>query len=433
MAHFPDSEHHTWFAEHTREIIARCRRTAASVPGWQDEPLTVYLPGGDNKYPSFWIRDAVMQCRSGLVPLPEMLAICRTILAFQHGPEEKKLANGLRITPWAIPDHINLPGIGNPEAQPPGPVFFPGTYQPGDDQGNGRYGLRPADDDIYELIQLAHLIARTLDHEECDHFLAEDIRGVPVRQRLIKGWQAMIVDPQTNLPRNSPDDWAAASFHDGLRPQGLIALTSVLRTRAARQLGDLAHFAGNDRAADQWWLQARQLGLTITDTFQQQDGWLLMDTELNTQPDTWSTLIAIFDDILPQKAAKTACHAIHAAIRDHSIIDPASGYLRHTPTSADAEPGKRVFHDQTEATPCNFYQFGGYWPQCTGFACYALHQIDPKAARHLATTFIDHTRQNLIHGTPVEWLHPDLGIPEDGHLYGPSAALPFLAFTRLGS
>jgi hypothetical protein len=197
---FPDPERFTRFEAHARKIIERCRRTATSVPGFSEQPVTVYVPGGDDKYPSFWVRDAVMQCRSGLVDAATMETMLRVILTFQNGPQRRGLAHGLRIDPWAIPDHINLPGIGDEPFQrkyQPGAVFYPGTYSPSDDQGNGRFGLRPADDDLYEVVELARLVvAQTVEleigqaHQICEawvlkplqppqpvEFLARPIRG----------------------------------------------------------------------------------------------------------------------------------------------------------------------------------------------------------------------------------------------------------------
>ena len=49
----------------------------------------------------------------------------------QNGPEDRKLANGLHVPPWAIPDHINYDG---------GPSFYPGAYSSGHDQGSGACG-----------------------------------------------------------------------------------------------------------------------------------------------------------------------------------------------------------------------------------------------------------------------------------------------------
>lgn len=52
----------------------------------------------------------------------------------QNGDRTRLLENGLQVPPYAIADHINFDGA---------PVFFPGTYRAGEDQGNGSYGFYP--------------------------------------------------------------------------------------------------------------------------------------------------------------------------------------------------------------------------------------------------------------------------------------------------
>ena len=101
---FPDNERFKWFDGHSRLTIERCKRMATSVPGVTREPVVVYVPGGDNKYPSFFLRDAVMQCRSGFISLEEMENMLKIILTFQNGQNRRFLKNGLRIDPWSIPE-----------------------------------------------------------------------------------------------------------------------------------------------------------------------------------------------------------------------------------------------------------------------------------------------------------------------------------------
>ena len=77
---FPDDERFRWFESHTRRIVERCCRTADAVPGFPPAPLRFYVPGGDDKYPSFWIRDFVMSCRSGFIETDVMQTLLRLIL-----------------------------------------------------------------------------------------------------------------------------------------------------------------------------------------------------------------------------------------------------------------------------------------------------------------------------------------------------------------
>ena len=137
---FPDKERFEWFEAHARTVVAHCRRTTV-LPGISDTPVGIYVPGGDDKYPSFWIRDYVMQCRFGFIDGVEMKTALLFFLSHQNGSERRELANGLRLDPWSIPDHINVPGGGNPEfhrTYANGAVFFPGSYSPTDNQGSGR-------------------------------------------------------------------------------------------------------------------------------------------------------------------------------------------------------------------------------------------------------------------------------------------------------
>ncbi len=428
---YPDHERFVWFEEHARTIIGSCRRVAASVPGWRADAVAVYVPGGDDKYPSFWIRDAVMQCRSGLIPEGEMLDMLRIMLRFQNGPQVRRLANGLRVTPWAFADHINLPGLGEASFTPPGAVFYPGTYQSGDDQGTGRFGFRPADDDVYEVIELTALLTEQLGEAGGRELLAEEVEGMAVLERLLLGFEAMPVDKATGLPRNRPDDWAAASFHDALIPMGLIAFTGVLRARAATRLSRLCALARRQSTAIGYRRMATSLGEALARELQRPDGWLNMATEVNRQPDLWATSMALYEEVLPEDAARKAGEALLAACRAATIVDPTSGYLRHTPITADVAPGRRIYEHQVEDGPCDTYQTGGYWPQCIGFVCWALHRVDPQLANELAVAFIDHTRRHIEEGAPVEWLYPGAELPANGRLYGPSAALPLAAFRRL--
>ena len=435
---FPDTERFHWFEAHTRRILIKCERTANSAPGYSPGPVTVYVPGGDDKYPSFWVRDAVMECASGLVEAPTMKGMLAIILANQNGPEPVELLNGLRIDPWAVPDHINLPGVttrGGVELEP-GAVFYPGTFSPGPDQGDGSYGLRAADDDIYEVIELAELIFDVLPAGEQGTFLQESRDGVSVIERLHRGFQAMVVDEATGLCWNEPGDWAAANFHDALRPMGAVALTSVLRFRGARsmarfyrQLGDTELAAAYDRTSEQLRDSARSRLL-------RDDGWLMMGTVVDRQPDLWATSRAVYIGLLTGEQAGRACQVMLRAVEEGTIS--ASGYLRHTPTTADAVPGRHVWEHDVDVGRGRYgiYQSGGYWPQPLGYVCYALAQVDESVARRLATEFIDHTKTHVEQGAPFEWINPAFPLektPSLGRWYGPSATLPLQAFRRLST
>jgi len=412
-------------------------RKAESVPGFSGTPVVFYVPGGDNKYPSFWIRDFVMICRSGLVRVEVMRNLLRLILSNQNGAARRELANGLRVDPWAIPDHINLPGAVHDAGRtdhPYGPVFFPGSYSPGDDQGGGRYGLRPADDDIYEVVELARLIAAALPPAQQVSFLQERIVGIRVIERLHLGIIAMVVDPETGLCRNTPEDWAAANFHDALQPMGFISLTSCLRFRAAGAMENFCVSAGENGRAREYRVLRERIARSVAARLLMPSGWLMMGSELDRQPDLWSTSMAVCYGLFEPETARSVCEAMLQAYRDGSVA--ASGYLRHTPVTADAIPGRKVWEDDSgkDQPGYGIYQHGGFWPQPLGYTVRALARVDRQAAVQIARDFIDHTRTLAAAGAPFEWFNPAIPLeqtPALGRWYGPSAALPLEGFRLL--
>jgi len=431
---FPDGKSYKYLERRTAYVIQKCRRDV-SVPGFHKKKLSVYIPGGDNKYPSFWIRDAVMQCRSGFISFDEMKTLLDVILYFQNGPEYRKLAHNLCVTPWAIPDHINLPGLGTEEFQrtySPGPVFYPGTYSTSDDQGNGSFGLRPADDDIYEVINLAYLVCLS-EVAQPTKLLKTSIKEVSIIERLHFGFQSVPVDKVTGLHWNTPLNWSASNFHDALRPMGAVALTSVLRFRAARQMAELFRLKGEREKEEEYLHIAENLKKCIQKTFQRDDGWLVCATMVNRQPDTWSTGMACYYGVLEEDYFTAACEALLKSCRDGSLC--INGYLRHTPVWADHIPGEVVWEDSRmeENRIYGIYQNGGYWPQPLGYVCWSIAQIDKKYATRVAIEFIEHTQRFEDDGAPFEWINPSVlkERPGDGKWYGPSASLPLEGFRRL--
>ena len=131
-----------------------------------------------------------------------------------------------------------------------------------------------------------------------------------------------------------------------------------------------------------------------------------------------------------------AAEAVLEAYRQGTVS--AFGYLRHTPTTADAVPGKHVWEhlDSVGQGAYGTYQNGGYWPQPVGFYAFAIAQIDRQAAAQLARELIDHTRLLAEHGAPYEWLSPSITLAQTPGLcrwLGASAALPLEGFRRLST
>ena len=56
----------------------------------------LHLPGGNEAYPAFWIRDAAMMLGGGLISTDELAGWIRCIAAVQPGPDGISLRHGLR-------------------------------------------------------------------------------------------------------------------------------------------------------------------------------------------------------------------------------------------------------------------------------------------------------------------------------------------------
>ena len=98
----------------TRDVVEASRVKPGSNGGgrW---PLTnscgftLITPGKDT-YTAFWPRDFSMAVDSGFITAEELRNHLLLICKAQNGPAELKLANGLHVPAWAIPDHINYDG-----------------------------------------------------------------------------------------------------------------------------------------------------------------------------------------------------------------------------------------------------------------------------------------------------------------------------------
>ena len=135
----------------TRDVIEASRVKPGSNGGGNWKLTKVFdfalITPGEDTYRAFWPRDFSMSVDSGFITPNELSNHLRVICLAQNGPTDRKLANGLHVPPWAIPDHINYDGR---------PTFFPGTYASGEDQGAGACGRVPPIDDHYEFVHIAH-------------------------------------------------------------------------------------------------------------------------------------------------------------------------------------------------------------------------------------------------------------------------------------
>ena len=146
------------------------------VPVKNNLGFTAIRPAGLKAYPAIWVQDFTMAYSSGFVSVDEGLAHLRLIASRQNS-KERRLPSGAIIPAHAIPDHINLDGS---------PVFYPGTYSSGPDQGGEPWGVCPPLNNCFDFIWLAHLLWKDADDAT---FFREIIKGQTLLERLDVGLQ----------------------------------------------------------------------------------------------------------------------------------------------------------------------------------------------------------------------------------------------------
>lgn len=400
------------------EVLAKCGTTMQPDP--HDRAYRIHVPSGDMKYPSFWVRDSAMMAESRLIDPDELFDWIEIVSRYgQNGPTTRSLKHRLVVLPWCVADHINFDG---------GAVFFPGTYDSGEDQGNGTYGYSPPHCDQYYFMHMMYLYYREAGRSKALMRLSKEIEGVTPLRRAWRAFNAHQVNPESGLCTGAlPSyvvDWG---FCDSIRKSGLLLYPSILRYEAAMRFSRMCGDFGDDHKAQEYEQHARLLRESIGSTFAQSDGWLVSATETCRQPDVWGTAYAVWTGALKPEVEKRAVSALAQAFRDRTIS--ADGYIRHIPINRDfsstsawelTAPGMRI----------NEYQNGGYWATPTGWVAYALSLHDPHAAETLLSMLIEHTRLHREDGAPYEWKTAN-DSHHSGDLYGTSGAIPLAAVARL--
>ena len=154
----------------------------------KEAKLQLLLPSGDEKYVSFWVRDCAMMSESGLIP-NDLLKKYVEIIAL-NGVNMKGtvlLKNGLEIPPYAVADHINYDGK---------PVYFPGTYDSGSNQGNGDFGyFPPFCDNYYYIMMIGWYIKQSGDNA----ILQKEYNGQSLSFITEKIFEGYNIDEETGL------------------------------------------------------------------------------------------------------------------------------------------------------------------------------------------------------------------------------------------
>jgi hypothetical protein len=410
----------------TRDVVEASRVPPGSNGGgrW---PLTnscgftLITPGKDT-YTAFWVRDFSMAVDSGFVTAEELRNHLLLTCKAQNGPEDQKLANGLHVPPWAIPDHINYDGRAS---------FYPGTYSSGHDQGNGACGRVPPIDDHYEFVHIAYTYWKVT--HDAGPFSVQ-VNGVTVFERLERAFASPTTDPETGLAQTTEADRAVGfGFCDGETHTGTLLFASLLRYRAAGELAELARALGHrDRVTGYTQVQ-KTIRPNLARTFADpagKDGWLRASTGLSGQPDVWGTLFALHLGVLDRAQARAAQQTVADAVRRGTIT--LEGGVRQVPTDRD-------FSKTTawERSMCaiNTYQNGGYWHTASGWLVEALWKHDRALALQVFNEMLSQLRAQDFrkgpgHGAPWEVYGPN-GKARQNPVYMASVALPYGILKRL--
>jgi hypothetical protein len=416
----------SFLREMTRDVI-QASRVQPGSNGGGDWSITnscgfALLTPGKDTYRAFWIRDFSMALDSGLIDAQEisnhLILVCRV----QNGSQERNLADGLHIPPWAIPDHINYDGR---------PVWFPGTYSSGDNQGTGTFGRLPPIDDHYDFVHMAYSLWKSARDS---NFLRQQVDGVTIYERLENAFRSPTIDSLTELVETNEKDRAVGfGFCDAEVHTGKLLFASLLRYRAAGELSELGQAIGRSDAAANYRSLQQTMRSHLSDVFKDPrstDGWLRASTGLSSQADVWGTLFALRLGVLEPIAAKAAQETVAQAVTAKTIT--LEGAVRHVPTDKDFSKSSAW---ERSYSAVNTYQNGAYWHTASGWLIEALWQQNRDLALQEFKRMITHLetqdyRKSSNNGAPWEAFGPNGRARQNG-VYLASVALPFSVLQRL--
>ncbi len=381
---------------------------------------TLIRPGGRNAYPAFWIRDYAMSLAGAPITEAEQRHALFVTAAHQRDAEAV-LKTGSVLPVGSIPDHVSFGGT---------PIYFPGVLADYEAQGGARWGRLPCLDNHFYFVHMAAHYAKTTGSHD---FLGEEVNGTPLLSRLERAYAMPPSRPDTGLvyaaKRNRGVNFG---FFDTTVHTGELLFCSLLKWRAACDLGDLLDGAGSGEKAAGYRRAAKRIGRAVGPCFGRVDGWLRASTGLSSQPDVWGTALAVHWGLLPAEEAEGARDALVFGLRHGTIA--WRGAIRHVPTDHDF--GEDTAWEKSYAKK-NTYQNGAYWPTPTGWVCDAVAAADEALARDLAADYLaalraDDFRGGPDHGAPWECRHP-----EDGHRQNPvyltSVSVPGAVFLGCSS
>ena len=401
-----------------RELATTTLKTCGVDPGAIARGKTNTLgfraitPGG---YPAIWIQDFTMNYSSGLIAREDGLRHFQLILEKQNGAEPRDLGQQVVIPAHAIPDHINVDGA---------PVFFPGTYDPLANM-NGDWGFRPPSNNPFDVIWLAHMLARSGDAKA---LLSREVGGCTVYERLKLAFAVPEIDPATQLVRTTAERRAVGFiFYDAIEMTGDLLMASLIRYRAALHLAWLATKMDQPEDAKHYADVAQQIRSHILPVFADTDdthgGWLKASNGISGQSDVWGSIYAIYIGAVEGEARAALLRTITVALAKPGEIE-FEGALRHVPLSGDASATTMW---EKARHPKNTYMNGAYWHVPIGWLLSILQPEHPELVQTLKRQWLGHLREQQ--GKIWECIGWD-GQANKNPSFGPSITLPLGVLSR---
>jgi hypothetical protein len=396
-------------------------KIGSHIPLKNTTGVTLVRPGGWNCYPAFWIRDFAMSLESGLVPDDELLGMILLTASKQNGPEERVLVKAC-IPPFAVADHIRLDGE---------PVYFPGTYSSGDDQG-GDFGYYPPYCDYYYFVEMVY---RYVAQSKDDSILTREVAGYSVLERIERAFETPLTDPHTNLAWTSAQKRAVNfGFMDSIIQTGSLLFSSLLRYQAALMLSELLIRLNYTERSLYYQRIASQIREVVPIVFGDGSGWLMAATDISRQHDVWGTAFAVHIGLLQGSDRLAALEVL----RDGYTAGRTCyrGNVRHIPCGDDysSTSAWELTVNRPGPREKNRYQNGAYWGTPSGWYINSLSQIDMAMAERLFMEYTDELmsgdfRNSQGVGSPWECLHPDGDYRQNG-IYLTSVAVPFASLMQ---
>jgi len=340
---------------------------------------TLIRPGGRDCYPAFWIRDYAMSLDCGFITVEEQKHML--LLTASTQCDQTWISRGGSMIPTgAIADHIRMDNSL--------PIYFPGTYSY-EDQGTATWGKTPPYGDQFLFVHMAYIYLKTTDDI---NLLTTKINGTSLIDRLELAFKVPPVNTDNQIVYTT-DEFRGVDFgfRDAITITGDLCFPSILKYRASNELAELFEMLGDTLKADKYKNIAKNIRAAIPQLFMDENGMLLASTGKSSQPDVWSTALAIYYNILDDNQSLKSCRYLADAYLKGELA--YKGNIRHILTCDDASESSAWKYTSTNLKK-DTYQNGAYWGTPVGWVCFAIARADVQLAKKLAGEYINELREN---------------------------------------